>query len=95
MAVCVQVNGQQESEILEINIKPGWKRGTKITFPNKGDAHGGVTPADIVFTVDEKPHPHFRRDGNDLIYQVGGRAGRGGGAAGELGGRSGGVVGVG
>lgn len=25
------------SEILSIDIKPGWKKGTKITFPEKGD----------------------------------------------------------
>ena len=25
------------SEILSIEIKPGWKKGTKITFPEKGD----------------------------------------------------------
>ena len=28
--------GRQESEILEIAIKPGWKKGTKITFVEKG-----------------------------------------------------------
>ena len=25
------------SEILSIEVKPGWKKGTKITFPEKGD----------------------------------------------------------
>ncbi len=33
-------NGGTGSEILEINIKPGWKRGTKITFPEKGESEG-------------------------------------------------------
>ena len=28
------------SEILSIEIKPGWKKGTKITFPEKGIEHG-------------------------------------------------------
>ncbi|MFQ6669564.1 hypothetical protein Gotur_034766 [Gossypium turneri] len=27
----------QESEILTIDVKPGWKKGTKITFPDKGN----------------------------------------------------------
>lgn len=31
-----QVQGQSVSEILEIDVKPGWKQGTKITFPQKG-----------------------------------------------------------
>jgi len=59
---------RQESEILTIDIRPGWKKGTKITFEGKGDEHPGRIPADIVFVVDEKPHPSFQRDGNDLIY---------------------------
>lgn len=24
----------------------------------------------MVFIIDEKPHPDFRRDGNDLVYKV-------------------------
>ncbi|WCJ21774.1 DNAJ heat shock family protein [Euphorbia peplus] len=54
-------------EILKIDIKPGWKKGTKITFPEKGNQEPGVIPADLIFVVDEKPHAVFKRDGNDLI----------------------------
>ncbi|WOK97260.1 hypothetical protein Cni_G05968 [Canna indica] len=54
-------------EILTINIKPGWKKGTKITFPEKGNEAPNVIPADIVFIIDEKPHDVFTREGNDLI----------------------------
>uniref|UniRef100_A0A2N9H3Y1 J domain-containing protein n=1 Tax=Fagus sylvatica TaxID=28930 RepID=A0A2N9H3Y1_FAGSY len=54
-------------EILTIEIKPGWKKGTKITFPEKGNQEPGVIPADVVFVVDEKPHALFKRDGNDLV----------------------------
>ncbi|KAF2282552.1 hypothetical protein GH714_038169 [Hevea brasiliensis] len=54
-------------EILKIDIKPGWKKGTKITFPEKGNQEPGVIPADLIFVVDEKPHPVFKRDGNDLV----------------------------
>ncbi|KAJ8772144.1 hypothetical protein K2173_027321 [Erythroxylum novogranatense] len=43
-------------EILTIEIKPGWKRGTKITFPEKGNQEPGI-----------KPHAIYRRDGNDLV----------------------------
>ncbi|CAN6912646.1 unnamed protein product [Brassica oleracea var. botrytis] len=57
----------QTEEILTIGVKPGWKKGTKITFPEKGNEHRGVIPADLVFIIDEKPHPVFTRDGNDLI----------------------------
>ncbi|RRT79380.1 hypothetical protein B296_00014262 [Ensete ventricosum] len=54
-------------EILTIDIKPGWKKGTKITFPEKGNESPNVIPADIVFIIDEKPHDVFTREGNDLI----------------------------
>ncbi|XP_057949193.1 uncharacterized protein LOC131144511 [Malania oleifera] len=54
-------------EILAIDIKPGWKKGTKITFPKKGNQEPGVGPGDLIFVVDEKPHPVFKRDGNDLM----------------------------
>ncbi|KAL3754662.1 hypothetical protein ACJRO7_001852 [Eucalyptus globulus] len=57
----------QVEEILTIDIKPGWKKGTKITFPEKGNEQPNVIPADLVFIIDEKPHSVFTRDGNDLI----------------------------
>ncbi|WCJ30916.1 DNAJ heat shock family protein [Euphorbia peplus] len=57
----------QVEEILTIDVKPGWKKGTKITFPEKGNEQPNVVPADLVFIIDEKPHPVFTRDGNDLV----------------------------
>lgn len=65
----VDVNGRlvPESEILTIDVKPGWKKGTKITFPDKGNEHLNQLPADLVFVIDEKPHNFYKRDGNDLI----------------------------
>ncbi|KAB5524882.1 hypothetical protein DKX38_022631 [Salix brachista] len=56
-------------EILTIEIKPGWKKGTKITFPEKGNQEPGIIPADVVFVVDEKPHATYVRDGNDLVIK--------------------------
>lgn len=55
------------NEILTIDVKPGWKKGTKITFPEKGNEHPNTIPADIIFVIDEKPHNVFTREGNDLI----------------------------
>lgn len=56
-----------ETEILTIDIKPGWKKGTKLTFQDKGNEQPNQLPADLVFVIDEKPHSVFKRDGNDLI----------------------------
>lgn len=59
---------RSEPKILEIKVKPGWKAGTSITFPKEGDEAPGVIPADLVFVIGEKPHAHFKRKGNDLVY---------------------------
>ncbi|XP_027338069.1 uncharacterized protein LOC113852007 [Abrus precatorius] len=56
----------QEEEILKIEVRPGWRKGTKITFEGMGDEKPGFLPADIVFLIDEKKHLLFTRDGNDL-----------------------------
>eukprot|EP00794_Sanderia_malayensis_P000657 gene657-1325_t len=55
-------------KILTINVKPGWKSGTRITFPKEGDQGPNNIPADIVFIVKDKEHPLFRREGNDIVY---------------------------
>jgi DnaJ family protein B protein 1 len=57
-----------EDKVLTIEIKPGWKQGTKITFPREGDQSPTTIPADIIFIIKDKPHSIFRRDGSDLIY---------------------------
>eukprot|EP01105_Mastigella_eilhardi_P013265 TRINITY_DN3013_c0_g1_i1.p1 TRINITY_DN3013_c0_g1~~TRINITY_DN3013_c0_g1_i1.p1 ORF type:complete len:370 (-),score=82.94 TRINITY_DN3013_c0_g1_i1:94-1203(-) len=63
---------RQESKILTVDVKPGWKEGTRITFDKEGDdLHPGeVPPADIVFVVRQKPHSLYTRDGDDLVYTV-------------------------
>lgn len=59
-----------EEKVLSVDVKPGWKAGTKITFPQEGDQFPGKVPADIVLKVVEKPHPVFTRKGNDLVCVV-------------------------
>ena len=64
-------SGQTSSseKILTIDIKPGYKKGTKVKFPGEGDdtLEG---PQDLEFVLDEKPHPDFTRDGDDLHTSV-------------------------
>jgi DnaJ-class molecular chaperone len=57
-----------EDKVLTINVKPGWKAGTKITFQREGDQTPNKIPADIVFIIRDKPHSLFKRDGSDLRY---------------------------
>lgn len=59
--------GTREAKVLEVNIKPGWKAGTKITFKNEGDYQAECQARQTIqFVLEEKPHPVFTRDGNDL-----------------------------
>lgn len=60
----------KEEELLTVDVKPGWKKGTKVTFQNRGDEKPNTIPADVVFVLDEKPHALFVRDGNDLVHTV-------------------------
>ncbi|XP_073509941.1 dnaJ homolog subfamily B member 1 [Phyllobates terribilis] len=57
-----------EDKILTIQVKKGWKEGTKITFPKEGDETPNNIPADIVFVLKDKPHSVFKRDSSNLIY---------------------------
>ncbi|XP_059140211.1 dnaJ homolog subfamily B member 5-like [Physella acuta] len=61
---------RSEDKILTIDIKPGWKAGTKITFPKEGDQTPHNVPADIVFVIKDKPHLLFTRDGSDIRYKA-------------------------
>lgn len=59
---------KKEDKYVSINVKPGWKSGTKVTFQKEGDQVKGRIPADIIFIIRDKPHPLFRREGSDLRY---------------------------
>ncbi|PAV16565.1 hypothetical protein PNOK_0818500 [Pyrrhoderma noxium] len=62
-------NGQGEEKVLEIKVLPGWKSGTKIRFPRAGNENAAGETQDLVFVVEEKPHPRIARDGSDLIVK--------------------------
>lgn len=53
---------------MSINVQPGWKSGTKVTFQKEGDQSPGKIPADIVFIIRDKPHPLYRREGANLRF---------------------------
>ncbi|XP_072395606.1 dnaJ protein homolog 1-like [Diabrotica undecimpunctata] len=59
---------EREDKILSINIKPGWKEGTKVTFPQEGDQNTGNVPADVVFVIRDKPHKIFKREDSNIRY---------------------------
>jgi DnaJ family protein B protein 4 len=62
--------GADVEKLLEVVVKPGWKKGTAITFECESDEAPGELPADIQLVVSEKPHERFVREGNDLVMAV-------------------------
>jgi DnaJ family protein B protein 4 len=64
------LNGTTEEKVLEIQVYPGWKSGTKIRFPRAGNEQQHGEAQDLVFVVEEKPHHVFSREGNDLVCQL-------------------------
>ncbi|KAI6250724.1 DnaJ subfamily B member 4 [Erysiphe necator] len=66
-----QVTGKRmtEDKVLEMDIKPGLKKGSRIKFKGVGDAVEGGQQ-DMHFIIEEKEHPRFVRDGDDVLHTV-------------------------
>jgi|TARA_B110001469_G_C9585247_1_gene290315 DnaJ homolog subfamily B member 4 len=59
------------SKIITINVKPGWKHGTKITYKKEGDQiHPKLSPKDICIMIVENPHNNFTRNNDELLYKL-------------------------
>lgn len=57
-----------EEKVLQINVKPGWKAGTRVTFAKEGDRIPGKIPADIAFVIRDKAHPVYTREESNIVY---------------------------
>lgn len=70
---CKQCNGKKtviERKVLHVHVDKGVKSGTKIEFRGEGDQMPGVEPGDVVFEIEQKPHPRFTRKDDDLFYKA-------------------------
>ncbi|XP_030753959.1 dnaJ homolog subfamily A member 1 [Sitophilus oryzae] len=69
---CKQCQGKKvirDRKILEVHIDKGMTDGQKIVFNGEGDQEPELEPGDIIIVLDEKEHPVFKRNGNDLILR--------------------------
>lgn len=59
-----------DTKTFVIQVKPGWKKGTKVSFVNEGDEGPNVIPADLIFVIQEKENSDagYAREGSNLIY---------------------------
>ncbi|XP_078731927.1 dnaJ homolog subfamily A member 1-like isoform X1 [Lampetra fluviatilis] len=70
---CRQCQGRKvvrEKKILEVHIDKGMKDGQKIQFGGEGDQEPGLEPGDVITVLEQKEHPVFHRQGQDLIREM-------------------------
>merc|ERR1712076_73398 len=59
----------REGKLFQVDVKKGWKDGTKVRYPQEANEEVGKLPGDIVFIIRSKPHSVFKRDNEHLIYE--------------------------
>ncbi|XP_041852221.1 dnaJ homolog subfamily A member 4 [Melanotaenia boesemani] len=70
---CKNCNGhkvERKKKILEVHIDKGMKDGQKITFHGEGDQEPGSEPGDVIIVLDQKEHPVFKREDDNLIMKM-------------------------
>ncbi|KAM4573730.1 dnaJ homolog subfamily A member 4-like [Odontesthes bonariensis] len=70
---CKNCNGhkvERKKKILEVHIEKGMKDGQKITFHGEGDQEPGLEPGDVITVLDQKDHPVFQRQDENLIMKM-------------------------
>ncbi len=73
-AKCTKCRGEGRSygeEVITIEIPAGVSEGIQLSMSGKGNAgqRGGMI-GDLLITIEEVPHPHLKRDGNNVIYDL-------------------------
>ena len=48
----------------------GMKDGQRITFHGEGDQEPGLEPGDVIIVLDQKEHPVFTRQEDNLVMQM-------------------------
>ncbi|KAH9537002.1 hypothetical protein CY35_16G029500 [Sphagnum magellanicum] len=69
---CPQCKGRkvmQDKKMLEVHIEKGMQNGQKITFQGEADEAPDTQTGDIVFVLQQKEHPKFKRKGDDLFVE--------------------------
>ncbi|GFZ11685.1 DNAJ homologue 3 [Actinidia rufa] len=69
---CPQCKGEKvvgEKKVLEVVAEKGMQNGQKITFPGEADEAPDTVTGDIVFVLQQKEHPKFKRKGDDLFVE--------------------------
>lgn len=64
--------GIKQGEVtVKINVPAGVQDGNYLTLQGQGNAGPrGGTPGNLIVVIEEKPHDQFKRNGDDIIYEL-------------------------
>ncbi|CAF2120700.1 hypothetical protein BRARA_C00985 [Brassica rapa] len=69
---CPQCKGDKvipEKKVLDVAVEKGMQNSQKITFRGQADEAPDTVTGDIVFVIQQKEHPKFKRKGDDLFVE--------------------------
>ncbi len=62
---------QDNGETVSVRIPPGADEGSRVRIPGQGgQGMGNAPPGDLILVIHVKPHPLFKREGDDLHLEV-------------------------
>jgi molecular chaperone DnaJ len=62
---------QRREEVISVQIPAGVAEGMQLNVTGKGNAgRSGGPPGDLMVVIEEEAHPHFKRDGNHVLYDL-------------------------
>ncbi|KAG9033255.1 hypothetical protein FS837_002525 [Tulasnella sp. UAMH 9824] len=65
------LSGEPRIQEVQIDVKPGWKTGTRIIFPDAGAEYAPGVFETMIFVVEQVHHERFtRREGGKLVYNT-------------------------
>ncbi len=68
--VCRGTGSTETAERIKVRIPPGARDGSTIRVPGKGAGVRGEPTGDLLLTLRMRPHPYFRREGDDVYLDV-------------------------
>ena len=68
---CTGSGLERGEEVISVNIPAGVGEGMQLTVSGKGNhAERGGVPGDLLIVIEEVPHEHLKRDGQQLLYDL-------------------------
>jgi molecular chaperone DnaJ len=71
---CLSCHGEgrvQGESTIKVNVPAGVTEGNYIPLQGQGNAGRRGGPAgDLIVVIEEEPHQHFKRNGDDIIYEL-------------------------